>query len=92
MSSANYKYNRSSNPNVNFQQKLQFFFSKNPGILWLHCFEQFLRSIFNFAFYKPQAAEKFKEPEPVNTAISDSKVEAAGAEESDDDEEVSICC
>jgi len=35
-----------------------------------------------------QAAEKFKEPEPVNTAISDSKVEAAGAEESDNDEEV----
>lgn len=35
-----------------------------------------------------QAAEKFKEPEPVSTAVSDSKVEAAGAEESDDDEEV----
>lgn len=35
-----------------------------------------------------QAAEKFKEPEPVNTAVSDSKGEVAAAEESDDDEEV----
>jgi len=35
-----------------------------------------------------QAAEKFKEPEPVNPAVSDTKVEAADAEVSDDDEEV----
>jgi len=33
-----------------------------------------------------QAAEKFKEPEPVNTAVSDAKVETAEAEESDDEE------
>jgi len=33
-----------------------------------------------------QAAEKFKEPEPVNPAVSDTKVEAADAEESDDEE------
>jgi len=33
-----------------------------------------------------QAAEKFKEPEPVVTAVSDAKAEAAEAEESDDEE------
>lgn len=33
-----------------------------------------------------QAAEKFKEPEPVNTAVSDAKVEITEAEESDDEE------
>jgi len=33
-----------------------------------------------------QAAEKFKEPEPVNTAISESKDEPAEAEESDGEE------
>jgi len=33
-----------------------------------------------------QAAEKFKEPEPVNTAVSDAKVETNEAEESDDEE------
>jgi len=33
-----------------------------------------------------QAAEKFKEPEPVNTAVSDTKVEPAEAEESDGEE------
>jgi len=33
-----------------------------------------------------QAAEKFKEPEPINNAVSESKVEPAEAEESDDEE------
>ena len=33
-----------------------------------------------------QAAEKFKEPEPVNTTVSDAKVESAQAEESDGEE------
>ena len=39
-----------------------------------------------YIFFHFQAAEKFKEPEPVNPAVSDTKVEAADAEESDDEE------